>query len=358
MTNISDVARVAGVSVATVSRALRGIDTVQDSTRQRVLEAATQLDYVVSPSAASLASGRTRVVGIITPFLTRWFFANALSAIEKTLREYGFHALLIDLEADGTFDRRELTKQMLSKRVDGLIAVNIPLREEERQLIDRLGLALVAIGNPVDGHPLVRIDEDVTVSSAVDHVVSLGHQRIGYVGAVPASAEHTLVPYSRLSAFRNALERHTLSVPDAWVIECDWTASDAETQARNLFARPGGPTAIIAGSDEMAFGVMSAATEADLRIPEDLSVIGIDDHYLSEVLKVSTVRQDVIAQGSAAAEILLHQMLKGSEEIYPSLPLNMGMDHTLTVPTEVIVRKTTARLRDTVDEHSFLGLPH
>ncbi|UJH71280.1 LacI family DNA-binding transcriptional regulator [Ornithinimicrobium sp. INDO-MA30-4] len=83
MTNISDVARVAGVSVATVSRALRGINTVQESTRQRVLEAAAELDYVVSPTAASLASGRTRVIGIITPFLARWFFANAISAIER-----------------------------------------------------------------------------------------------------------------------------------------------------------------------------------------------------------------------------------------------------------------------------------
>lgn len=344
--------------MATVSRALRGINTVQESTRQRVLEAAAELDYVVSPTAASLASGRTRVIGIITPFLARWFFANAISAIEKTLREHGFHALLIDLEGSSTYDRRQLTTQMMSKRVDGLIAVNIPLQDEELALITRLDLPLVSIGNPVPGYPLVQIDETQTVTAAVDHIVALGHERIGYVGAVPADSAHTLVPYRRLKAFREALAGHALSVADAWVVSCDWTASDAARQARLLFAEPGGPTAIIAGSDEMAMGVISAAAEADLRIPEDLSVIGIDDHYLSEVLKLSTVRQDVLTQGSAAATILLHELLEGSEEVSPSLPSNMSCDRVLTVPTDLVPRRTTAPHRGTVSAHSFLGLPH
>jgi DNA-binding LacI/PurR family transcriptional regulator len=163
MTTISDVARAAGVSVATVSRALRGVNSVNAATRARVLKAAEALEYVASPTAASLASGRTRVVGIITPFMTRWFFATAISAIEKTLREHDYNALLVDLEADSAFERRPLTARMLNKRFDGLIVLNVPLRDEELALLEKLDLPTVAIGNPVPGHPLIRIDDEEAV---------------------------------------------------------------------------------------------------------------------------------------------------------------------------------------------------
>src|SRR5688500_11349798 len=115
MSTITDVARAAGVSVATVSRALRGRDKVNPETRARVRRVAAELEYVASPTAASLASGRTRVIGVVAPFLTRWFFSTLVSGIEKTLREHGHHVLLFDLE-DESYDRRmRLTQAMLSK---------------------------------------------------------------------------------------------------------------------------------------------------------------------------------------------------------------------------------------------------
>ncbi|MCE0487986.1 LacI family DNA-binding transcriptional regulator [Ornithinimicrobium sediminis] len=358
MSTISDVARAAGVSVATVSRALRGVSTVNPATRERVLRAATELDYVASPTAASLASGRTRVIGIVTPFLTRWFFATAISAIEKTLREYGFHALLVDLEADSALRRRELTNQMLSKRADGFITINVPLREDELALLDKLGLPVVAIGNPVAGYPLIHIDDQATVRTAVDHLVDLGHSHIGYVGAVPAEAEHRLVPWSRLTGFRAVMADHGLRVHEEWVIPCDWSAQDAARQAAALFLHDPAPTAVVAGSDEMAIGVMAAATESGHRVPEDLSVIGIDDFVLADVLRLTTVRQDVVAQGRAAATTLLHQLLSGSAEPSPALPAGMTSDGRLTLDTTLVKRRTTSRLRGTVSSHPpLLGTP-
>src|SRR5687768_3396945 len=127
MSTITDVARAAGVSVATVSRALRGLDKVSPETRARVRRVAAELEYVASPTAASLASGRTRVVGVVAPFLTRWFFATLVSGIEKSLRDHGHHVMLFGLE-DESFDRRmRLTQSLLWKRVDGLVILNIPL---------------------------------------------------------------------------------------------------------------------------------------------------------------------------------------------------------------------------------------
>ena len=143
-------ARVAGVSVATVSRALRGLDRVSPQTRERVLRVAEDLHYVASPTATSLASGRTRVVAVVAPFLTRWFFATLVSAIEKTLRAQGHHVILFDLEDDSFDQRLPLTQNMLWKRVDGVITLNVPMDADEVDLVDRLG--------PVElQHDLVRI---------------------------------------------------------------------------------------------------------------------------------------------------------------------------------------------------------
>ncbi|MGB3762460.1 MAG: LacI family DNA-binding transcriptional regulator [Ornithinimicrobium sp.] len=344
MSTISDVARAAGVSVATVSRALRGVSTVNSATRDRVLHAAEALDYVASPTAASLASGRTRVVGIVTPFLTRWFFANAVSAIEKTLREYGYHVLLIDLEADSALERRALTSQMLSKRVDGLIALNVPLRDEELALIQKLALPVVAIGNAVPGHPLIHIDDALAVRIAVDHLVELGHTHIGYAGAVPSTAEHRLVPWGRLTGFREGMREHGLVLNSDWIVTCDWSAQDAARRAATLFMCEPAPTAMIGASDEIAIGLMSVAVQSDRRIPQDLSIIGVDDYALSDVLKLTTVRQDVVSQGRAAADTLLHILLGPTDEVAPERPAGM-VDDVLTLPTRLVQRRTTGPLR-------------
>ena len=157
MSTISDVAKAAGVSVATVSRALRGLDRVNPETRAKVLQVAEQLQYVASPTAASLASGRTRVVGVVAPFLTRWFFATLLSGIEKSLREHGHHVVLFDLEAEPLGRRMRLTQSMLWKRVDGIIVLNVPMDAAERELIERLDLPVVTVGNRVGSWPCVRI---------------------------------------------------------------------------------------------------------------------------------------------------------------------------------------------------------
>ena len=131
ISTITDVARVAGVSVATVSRALRGLDRVSPETRERVLRVAEDLHYVASPTATSLASGRTRVVAVVAPFLTRWFFATLVSAIEKTLRAQGHHVILFDLEDDSFDQRLPLTQNMLWKRVDGVITLNVPVDADD-----------------------------------------------------------------------------------------------------------------------------------------------------------------------------------------------------------------------------------
>ncbi len=332
MSTITDVARAAGVSVATVSRALRGLDRVSPATRAKVLRVAEEMDYVASPTATSLASGRTRVVAVVAPFLTRWFFATLLSAIEKALRAQGHHVLLFDLE-DDTFDQRlPLTQNMLWKRVDGVITLNIPMTQAEVDLVNRLDLPLVAVGSPVPGRPCVRIDDAAAVRTATEHLIGLGHERIAYVGAVPRNVAHVETPRTRLAAFRETMQEHGLSVRPGWVMPSDWTADAAATDADRLLQDAEPPTAVVAASDEMAIGVIASARRLGLSVPEDLSVIGIDDYSLSAVLGLTTVRQDVTAQGRLAAEVLLSTLLDNE-------PIE---GRTLFLPTELVVRSTTA----------------
>lgn len=321
MSTIGDVAKAAGVSVATVSRALRGLDRVNPDTRARVLRVAAELDYVASPTASSLASGRTRVVGVVAPFLTRWFFATLVSGIEKSLRDHGHHVLLFDLEAD-TFDRRlRLTQSMLWKRVDGIIVLNIPMDEAERALIQRLRLPVVTVGNRLDSWPCVRIDDRAAMRLAAQHVIELGHTDIGYVGVVPTTSDYLQTPLDRRDAFVEALEAAGLSCPPDWMVSSDWTAPGAARDVLPVLTSPRRPTAVVAASDEMAIGVMCAARRLGLEVPGDLSVVGIDDHALSGVLDLTTVRQEVDQQGRQAGEILMREILgdalPASETVFP-----------------------------------------
>ena len=332
MSTIGDVARVAGVSVATVSRALRGLDKVSPETRARVRRVAAELEYVASPTAASLASGRTRVVGVVAPYLTRWFFATLVSGIEKSLRDRGHHVMLFDLE-DESFDRRmRLTHTMLSKRVDGIIVLNIALDGPERAVIERLGLPVVTVGTCVDAWPCVRVDDRAAMALATEHLIGLGHTQIGYVGADADSSAHLSTLQDRRRGFEDALARAGLPCPEGWLVESDWTATGAVHDVRPLLQGPGRPTAIVAASDEMAFGVMCAARRLGLDVPGDLSVVGIDDHVLSEVLDLTTVRQDVEAQGRLAGQVLLGQLMDG----------RLPSPQTSVQPVSLLVRNSTA----------------
>lgn len=327
----------AGVSVATVSRALRGLDRVSPETRKRVLQVAEDLHYVASPTATSLASGRTRVVAVVAPFLTRWFFATLLSAIEKTLRRHGHHVIIFDLE-DDTYERRlHLSQTMLWKRVDGIISLNVPMTDAEVELLDRLGLPFVTIGAPVRGRAGVRIDDTVAMRTAVRHLLDLGHRRIGYIGVVPRNAAHAQTPLERLDAFRATMAGAGLVAPERWILDSDWTADSAARDSTRLLTSPDRPTAIVAASDEIAIGVQERARRLGLRVPRELSIVGIDDFVLSDVLGLTTVRQDVAGQGRVAAELLLAALTGGDEP-----------DGQRIFPTELVVRESTGPVTELV----------
>lgn len=331
MSRIEDVAAAAGVSTATVSRALRGLPKVSDATRAKVLRAAAELDYVASPTASSLASGKTHVVGVVVPYVTRWYFAHLISGASAELRQQGFHVLLFDVGDEGPERPLLLDSKMLFKRVDAVLVLSLRLHEDERALLRRLAVPVITVGVPDPDWPCVRIDDVATTVTATEHLVELGHRRLAYLGGgtVPPMAFPT--PSDRARGFRQTLDRHGLAVDPQCVVMGDWTARSGYVEGRRLLSLPERPTGVVAASDELALGFLAAARDLGLSVPRDVSVVGIDDHELAEPYHLTTVAQPVTEQGRMATRLLL-QAVAGQP---------VGHDVS-TVATTLVVRDSTA----------------
>lgn len=328
MTGILDVAKAAGVSVATVSRALRGLPGVSASTRQAVQAAAERLGYVASPSAASLPTGRTRTVGVLAPWVTRWFFTAVIEGANRVFAHSGYDVLLFAADPDHDLPKAKL--QTLSKRVDGLLILNLPWVSAALSGLasaDRLQVVLVGSGPP--GLPIVRIDDVRVGRCAAEHLIGLGHRRIGFVGGEPEGVPHLPVAADRRAGCRAALRSAGLELAERDVFPGDFTMAAGERAAEWLLALPDRPSALVAASDEVAMGLIYRVRQSGLSVPGDLSVVGVDGHDMAHLFGLTTVAQPVREQGRRAAEILLARMAGdpvGSQEF----------------PTYLAIRETTS----------------
>lgn len=333
MTSIKDVARSVGVSTATVSRALRGLPRVSEETRTRVLHAAAELHYVASPSAAGLATGQTRAVGVVVPLVTRWFFGEVVQGADAPLRDAGYDLLLYNLGGDRETRRRVFSTHLSRKRVDAVLVLSLTPTDEELAWLARLDRPVAAVGATVPGWSSVRIDDEATAGIAMAHLFALGHRRIGYIGGSLEDQLDFAAPFDRLLGYRRSMAEAGLPVLPQWEIVGDFTVRGGLAAMRALLAADPRPTAVFAASDEMAVGAVHAARQAGLRVPQDVSVIGIDDHEMAEFFELSTVAQPVHDQGRLAAELLLEHLVAGAE--HPVAPT------VVTVPTRLVVRRTT-----------------
>ncbi|MBL8932471.1 MAG: LacI family DNA-binding transcriptional regulator [Kineosporiaceae bacterium] len=336
--SIVDVAARAGVSVATVSRALRDMPNVSPATRDRVLAAAEELDYTVSPLASGLVTGRINAIGVVLPYAGRWFFAEALRGIEEVLRGQGYDLILHVLADD---DRRAQFFQTLPlrRRVDGVIIVALPLDSREIGALRSLGVPLTGVAEPLTGVHGERVDNVGAARLAVQHLINLGHRRIGCIGGDLNGPERFSVPGWRTQGYREALTLAGIEPRSGWERDGRFTADGGELAMTALLSQPGGaPTAVFCQSDEMAFGALRALRHSGLRCPDDVSIVGLDDHELAHTFDLTTVAQPVAAQGAAAARWLLHQLAGASTEG----PEPVGADVNFH-EVRLVLRRTTGR---------------
>lgn len=334
MVSIDEVARLAGVSTATVSRALSGRGYVSAASRERVHVAAQSLGYVVSSRASSLASGRTRNIGVVVPFLDRWFFSTVLSGVSSALMRHGYDITLYNITADEDARKDVFETALRRQRVDAVIAVSIELDEAETTRLLALGLPVIAIGGPNPKLDTLTVDDFALARLATEHLLGLGHTEIAHIGANPEFDIDFHIPTNRRLGFEKALADAGIPPNPALLEPADFTVEGGYRACKQLLGRPGGrPTAVFAASDEMAVGAILAARDLGFRVPEDLSVVGIDGHDLGRVFRLTTVDQFPLRQGERAADAVLARLSADS---------TAPQEHE-ALPFELIVRGTTAR---------------
>jgi LacI family transcriptional regulator/LacI family repressor for deo operon, udp, cdd, tsx, nupC, and nupG len=330
---LQDVASHAGVSKATASRVLNDSRQVDPDTRRRVLDAMAALDYTPSSAARRLSFGRTLTISAVTSFLTRPQAAERLRGIDAVLSDSEFDLVIYNVE---TVEKRDqyLRGLALAQRTDGLLVVSLPPREEDVTRLSSAAIPVVVIdahAPAVEGLPHVIGDDIAGGEAATTHLLDLGHRRIAFLGDEfdnPydfTSSRHRYEGYVRALATVGSVPQ-----PDHVALGAH-SRYEARELAAGLLHRPGRPSAIFAASDTQALGVISAAHEAGLRVPDDLSVVGYDDIEVAEYLDLTTVRQHLFESGRLGAEMLLGEVRARS-----------AAPPAIVLPPELVVRGTTA----------------
>ena len=336
MSALSDVARIAQVSKATASRALSGNGYVSAETRDRVVAAAATIGYVVSSNAASLVTGRTRNVGVVIPHINRWYFGEVLEGIESALIAAGYDLTLYRLSEDAADRRRVFEYFLVRKRVDAVLAVGIELTPHEVELLGSLAKPIVGVGGPIEGIATFSIDDVAAAALVTEHLISLGHTSIMHFGGDQRNEMDFRVHSQRLAGFRRAMDAAGLPSGDSAVRSTELSMPGGYELALAVLADPRTrPTAVVAGSDEVAIGTIVAARQLGIHVPAQLSVVGIDGHELAPMFGLTTLAQDPGAQGTTAVERVMAEL---EQESAPSArgwtpyPVRLEVRSSTTAP--------------------------
>jgi DNA-binding LacI/PurR family transcriptional regulator len=301
LVTMPDVARRAGVSVSTVSRALRGSAKVAPETRRRVEQAASELSFAVSRTASSLATGRTGRVAAVVPQLGMWFPAKLLDGAQSALRVGGLDLIVYCI---GSMDERRAFFDRLPARrnADALIVASFTLDEAERGRLDALGMPVIFASQRVAGRPSVFVDDVEGARQGTRYLVNLGHRRIAYLRPAKAPGFRWSAG-GRETGFHQALNEAKIPTHDQLVVDTAPRAEGGMQAMSELLTYRHPPTAVFAENDEMAIGALQALRRAQVPVPGGMSVVGFDDHDLAVALDLTTVAQPVTDIGLRAGEL-------------------------------------------------------
>jgi LacI family transcriptional regulator len=337
---IKELARLSGVSVGTVSRALNGYTDVSPETRERVIRLAQELDYTPAAAARTLVLERSHVVGLFLdtgegrPDVQHPFFHEVLGGLKDMLGAAGFDLLLFASEQPGNgYGPHSYLKRARHHRVDGVVLMGIDTADAEVERLLRSDVPCVGVDMTLGGpsNRSVMSDNVEGAAMAVRHLVELGHTRIatitGLIETAPAG--------DRLRGFREEIQRQGLAYRDDYVVYGDYYVESGAAGMAQLLELPEPPTAVFAASDLMAAGAIGAVGRAGLRVPEDVAVVGFDDIFLAEITDppLTTLRQDKLGLGAAAGETLVALMQEEDGDAPAAV----------TLPVELVVRGSTRR---------------
>jgi LacI family transcriptional regulator len=323
-----EIAQAAGVSVSTVSRALsKGNYPLKAETRQRILDLAEEMGYKPNLIARSLQSNRSHLVGVIVDRMQSPFAAATVEGIQDGLRNEGYSIFIAYSNRDQDL-ALEAVHSFYSRQVDGIIILNAWLHNFNDPILSLNDRPFVFV-NRLFGNYLsncVGPGDRFGSQIATQHLVDLGHRRIGYING----RDEWLEAQNRLAGYRDILSKHDLPVDEALIRQGDWGVDSGYRRAKELLSLSDRPTAIFAANDIMALGAMYAIRDAGLRIPDDIALVGYDDRDFAAWTNptLTTVRMPAYEMGQAAARLLLKQF-SGEE-----------LEDATQIPGELIIRES------------------
>jgi LacI family transcriptional regulator, galactose operon repressor len=328
---ISEVAQRAGVGVATVSRVLNRSPRVSEPTRTRVLEAIDELGYSPNAAARALSTGRTRTVGVVAPFFTQPSVVERLRAVSRVIADAGYQLVLFDVDGpDRFFDLAA------GGRLDGLLCVSVSPSSDELRRFEAAGVPVTLVDTEHPGVPGVFIDDVEGGRLAAEHLLALGHRRIGYIGdREPHPFGFTSSARRRIGA-AGAIEE---AGAELVVRRGPHGRDEARAIAVELLRSEDAPTAIFAPSDLQAMGVLEGAADLGLDVPGDLSVVGFDDIEVARYAGLTTVAQPLEESGRRGAEMLIGALV-GAPVRAERLELQLVVRRTTAAPPRVPSRQS------------------
>ncbi|WP_347548561.1 LacI family DNA-binding transcriptional regulator [Pseudalkalibacillus hwajinpoensis] len=306
MANMTDVAKLANVSTATVSRVLQNPETVKEKTRVKVLQAIEELNYQPNVLARYFRRTETKTILVMVPSIMNNVFPQMIAGIDLVANQAGYKVLLGNTyqEPEKAYSYIEELKQ---KQVDGMILLTTRL---DYQIISDLAddYPVVLASDYIEGltAPTVAIDNISSARDAVEHLLQIGHQRVGMITGpldIPLSRD-------RLKGYRQALLGHDIDVESVLIQEGDHTYESGYNQMNKFLALDKTPTAIFAANDSMAMGAIKAIKAHGLRVPEDVAVVGFDNIQFSAIFEpaLTTIAQPLVEMGKRSMELLLKQI--------------------------------------------------
>jgi LacI family transcriptional regulator len=335
-----DVARLAGVSRATVSYVLNGATDgrvpISAETQRRVLAAIQELDYEPDARAQALRSGNTKTIAFIVPDLRNPHFCEYATGIEQEARASGYHVLLSSTALNDEY-AVDIFKDLARRRIDGLIlASSFILESDEAQttlaLIRERGLPIVELSD-IYGVDSIAADYRDATKEVISYLLSLQHRRIGLITGMGGVGGHELAN-DRLEAYRASLNAANLPIDPDLIVECGPTIEDGYQASSKLLRLASRPTAIISINDLLAIGALRAAVDSGMRVPNDLSLVGYDDIPMANYLvpRLTTVTKEAPLLGRKAFAMLMARIQN------PDLPTQRIQN-----PARLIIRESTGR---------------
>ncbi len=333
--SIKEVAQLAGVSIATVSRCINKPEKVTERTRLKVQDAIVKTGYSPNTLAQSFRRGRTNLVMVVLPSIGNPFFARVMRGLRTAARSKGYSIVIQETQLD-TMSADEVSAMLVSRQTDGIIllASMSPFGTEVLGNKSRRRLPVVIGCETVSPElleiPSVRIDNVAAAREATDHLLSQGHERIAMI----CGREESLLTRDREVGYRAAMMEARLPVEDGWVVAGQMTLEGARRATRRLLGHSLRPTAIFCANDEMAIGALRELRTAGLAVPGDMSIVGFDDIRYAAVSEppLTTIRQPAEEIGERAMNRLCRRIEQG----------NRGIGETEIVPHELVVRASTA----------------